>query len=154
MSIGTASRYRTICPGRTSSAIALIPLRGWNTVSFIPVRALVDYGYDIDLTWALTDASLNWEATIPWLRQHTNLQIWLKGGMHAISVRSIPLSSMHYLIVKNSKPPRRHRTRNKAQRRRDPHLQPRRAPTRRNAGHNRRPARMRTSREGSYPSCD
>ncbi|BCS30189.1 alpha-hydroxy acid oxidase [Aspergillus puulaauensis] len=25
------------------------------------------------------DASLNWETTIPWLRQQTNLQIWLKG---------------------------------------------------------------------------
>ena len=28
------------------------------------------------------DATLNWETTIPWLRKHTKLQIWLKGGKY------------------------------------------------------------------------
>lgn len=27
-----------------------------------------------------SDPSLDWETTIPWLRQHTKLPIWLKGG--------------------------------------------------------------------------
>ena len=26
------------------------------------------------------DPSLDWETTIPWLRKHTSLQIWLKGS--------------------------------------------------------------------------
>ena len=27
-----------------------------------------------------TDPSLDWESAISWLRQHTSLPIWLKGG--------------------------------------------------------------------------
>lgn len=33
-----------------------------------------------DLSLLLTDPSLDWESTIPWLREHTSLPIWLKGG--------------------------------------------------------------------------
>jgi (S)-2-hydroxy-acid oxidase len=36
------------------------------------------------------DPSLDWESTIPWLRKHTTLKIWLKGSMF-----------FHYCIVQH-----------------------------------------------------
>lgn len=31
------------------------------------------------------DPSLDWESTIPWLRENTSLQIWLKGGLFRVA---------------------------------------------------------------------
>lgn len=35
-------------------------------------------------TNCLADASLEWEEIIPWLKENTKMQIWLKGGKHPI----------------------------------------------------------------------
>lgn len=47
----------------------------------------LDYGKSKNrcyyMTYQLTgvDASISWEEHIPWLQKHTNMQVWLKGGM-------------------------------------------------------------------------
>lgn len=92
------------------------------------------------------DPSLDWETAIPWLREHTSLQIWLKGG----ECSQTPLNNdIRALTMVDSMFPRGRRTRNPVRHRRHRHLQPRRPTTGWHSLHPRHAESMRSCRTGS-----
>lgn len=49
----------------------------------------------------MIDPSLDWESAIPWLRQHTSLPIWLKGGAlrhRKLFFCELCLTNLHFIV--------------------------------------------------------
>ena len=45
------------------------------------------------------DTELNWDNVVPWLRQHTNLPIWVKGGEYFYQKQGPYISDCPFLVV-------------------------------------------------------
>lgn len=86
MNIATITPSLRICRGRIFSAMGWIHLIELTMVSLsfnLPFCVI-----NRSLTNQQKDPSLDWETTIPWLRKHTKLQIWLKGGVYSLFYKS------------------------------------------------------------------
>lgn len=94
---------------------------------------------------------MDWEETIPWLRQHTSMKIWLKGGMFRLSSESSEAVTVPLTIGSNN--PRRYRVGHQIRHRRHRHFEPRGSATGRNAVDIRCTAGLCSCSQGSHPDC-
>lgn len=88
----TTSSQRTY-PGQIFSAVGV-------THRIVPITVSAPVDFCMKLT--ITDPSLDWESAIPWIRQHTSLQIWLKGGNHIARLPTTVITNGQFAPPKTS----------------------------------------------------